>query len=133
MCKFARNFLFFGRTNTQTAHIKWKKKKKHVCVCVLGGGGTNTRHAPSPDRLSRALQVFIFILCMLFVFVCPKNEKEEIRILSVRWYFEPSQPQRIIISGLKTYFNLSPSYSANKSSNQKISKICKISPDKKIM
>ena len=44
------------------------------------------------------------------------------------WCFEPSQPQRII-SGLKTNFNLSPSYSAQKSSNHKFFKIYKISPD----
>ena len=47
---------------------------------------------------------------------------------TVSWYFEPSQPQSII-SGLKTNFSLSPSYSAHKSSNQKFSKIYKISPD----
>ena len=38
----------------------------------------------------------------------------------VRWYFEPSQPQRII-SGLRPNFNLCPSYSAHKSSNHKFS------------
>ena len=38
--------------------------------------------------------------------------------MKVSWYFEPSQQQRII-SGLKTYFSMSPSYSAHKSSNQK--------------
>ena len=32
----------------------------------------------------------------------------------VRWCFEPSQPQRIL-SGLKTNFNLAPSYSFRKS------------------
>ena len=36
------------------------------------------------------------------------------------WYFEPSQPQRIT-SRLKTMFNLSPIYSARKSSNHKLS------------
>ena len=34
----------------------------------------------------------------------------------VSWYFEPSQPQRII-SVLSAIFNLSPSYSAHKSPN----------------
>ena len=35
----------------------------------------------------------------------------------VSWYFEPNQPQRIT-SRLKTMLNLSPIYSARKSSNQ---------------
>ena len=38
----------------------------------------------------------------------------------VSWHFEPSQPQRIT-SRLKTMFNLSPIYSARKSSNHKLS------------
>ena len=38
----------------------------------------------------------------------------------VSWYFEPSQPQTIVL-GLKTVFNLSPSFSAHKSSNHKFS------------
>ena len=46
----------------------------------------------------------------------------------VSWCPEPSQPQ-MITSGLKTNFNLSPSYSAQKLSNHKISKINKTSPD----
>ena len=37
----------------------------------------------------------------------------------VGWCFEPSQPQRII-SGLETNFSLSPSYSAQRSSNLEI-------------
>ena len=43
----------------------------------------------------------------------------------VSWCFEPSQPQRTI-SGLKTNFNLSPTYSAHKSSNDTFSKIYQI-------
>ena len=46
----------------------------------------------------------------------------------VSWYTESSQPQRII-SGLKTNFNLSPSYSTHKSSSHKFSEINKINPD----
>ena len=46
----------------------------------------------------------------------------------VSWYFELSQPQRIA-SQLKTMFNLSPIYSACKSSNHILSKNHKISPD----
>ena len=46
----------------------------------------------------------------------------------VSWYFEPSQPQRVT-SLLKTMFNLSPIYSAPKSSNYKLSMNHKISPD----
>ena len=46
----------------------------------------------------------------------------------VSWYFEPSQPQRMT-SRLKTMFNLSPIYSARKSSNHKLSISHKISPD----
>ena len=46
----------------------------------------------------------------------------------VKWDFEPSQPQRIT-SQPKTMFNLSPIYSACKSSNHKLSKNHKISPD----
>ena len=49
-----------------------------------------------------------------------KNSKK------VSWYFEPSQPQRIT-SWLKTMFNLSPIYSARKSSNHKLFKNRKIS------
>ena len=45
----------------------------------------------------------------------------------VNWYFELSQPQRIT-SQLKTMFNLSPIYSACKSSNHKLFKNHKISP-----
>ena len=45
----------------------------------------------------------------------------------VSWYFQPSQPQRII-SGLKTNLNLSLTYSAQKSPNHKFSQIYKISP-----
>ena len=45
----------------------------------------------------------------------------------VSWYFEPCQPQRIT-SRPKTTFNLSPVYTARKSSNHKLSKIHKISP-----
>ena len=48
--------------------------------------------------------------------------------MKVTCYFEPSQPQRIT-SRLKTMFNLSPIYSARKSSNRKLSKTHKISPD----
>ena len=46
----------------------------------------------------------------------------------VSWYFEPSQPQRIN-SRLKTMFNLSSIYSERKSSNHKLFKNYKISPD----
>ena len=48
--------------------------------------------------------------------------------MKVSWYFEPSQQQRII-SGLKTYFSMSPSYSAHKSSNQKSLKSAKSDTD----
>ena len=41
--------------------------------------------------------------------------------LLVSWYFEPSQPQRIM-SGLKTNFHLFPSYSVYKSLNNKFLK-----------
>ena len=46
----------------------------------------------------------------------------------VSWYFEPSQPQRIT-SGLKTNFKLSPIYYTYMSSNHKLSKNYKTSPD----
>ena len=46
----------------------------------------------------------------------------------VSWYFEPSQPQKIK-SGLKTLFSQFPIYSAHKSSNHKLPKNHKISPD----
>ena len=46
-------------------------------------------------------------------------------VWGMRWQVEPSQPRRII-SGLKTNFNLSPSYSARKSSNHKFSASYKI-------
>ena len=46
----------------------------------------------------------------------------------VSWYFEPSQPQRVTL-WLKTMFNLAPIYHACKSSNHKLSKNHKISPD----
>ena len=46
----------------------------------------------------------------------------------VSWYFEPSQPQRVT-SWLKTKFNLTPIYSARKSSNHKLSINHKISHD----
>ena len=46
----------------------------------------------------------------------------------VSWYFEPSQPQRVT-SWLKTSFNLSPIYSARKSSNHKSSTNHKIRHD----
>ena len=49
----------------------------------------------------------------------------------IRWYLKPSQPWRIM-SGLKTNFNLSPSYSAHKSSNYKFSTSTKTSHDKSI-
>ena len=49
-------------------------------------------------------------------------------VATVRWYFEPSQPQRIT-SWLKTMFNLSPIYSARKSSNPKLSINHKFSSD----
>ena len=51
----------------------------------------------------------------------------ECTLLIVNWYFEPSQPQRII-SRLKTMFSPSPIHSARKSSNQKLFKNHKISP-----
>ena len=44
------------------------------------------------------------------------------------WYFEPSQPHRITLR-LKTMCNLSPIYSACKSSYHKLSKNHKICPD----
>ena len=47
---------------------------------------------------------------------------------SVSWYFEPSQPQRIT-SRPKTMFNLSPIYSARKSSNHKLFTHPSINPD----
>ena len=49
-------------------------------------------------------------------------------VATVRWYFEPSQPQRIT-SRPKTMFNLSLIYSAHKSSNHISSKNHNISPD----
>ena len=49
-------------------------------------------------------------------------------VLLVRWYFEPNQSQRIT-SRPKTMFNLCAVYSASKSSNHKLSKTHKISPD----
>ena len=55
-------------------------------------------------------------------------EKHQQVCLLVSWYFEPSQPQRII-SGLKTNFRLSPIYSTHKSTNHKLSEIYKITPD----
>ena len=48
--------------------------------------------------------------------------------LLASWCFQPSPPQRIL-SGLKANFSLSPTYSAHKSSNEKLSKIYEISPD----
>ena len=45
----------------------------------------------------------------------------------VSWYFEPSQPQKIT-SWLKKMFNLSPIYSACKSSNHKLFINHKINP-----
>ena len=49
----------------------------------------------------------------------------------VSWYSETSQPQKVI-SGLKTNFNLSPNYSAQKSSNNSFSELYKISPEKNV-
>ena len=40
-------------------------------------------------------------------------------LIIVSWYFEPSQPQRVT-SWLKTMFNLTPIYSARKSTNHKL-------------
>ena len=51
-------------------------------------------------------------------FVCGRGGWGIGRLVS--WYFEPSQPQRVT-SWLKTMFNLSPIYSARKSSNHKLS------------
>ena len=47
----------------------------------------------------------------------------------VGWNFKPSQPPTIILSGLKTNLNLSPDYSAHKSSNHRFSQTYKNSPD----
>ena len=44
----------------------------------------------------------------------------------VNWYCEPSQPQKDYVMAKKTMFNLSPIYSARKSSNQKLFKNYKI-------
>ena len=44
---------------------------------------------------------------------CLEEAREEKEERLVRWYFEPSQPQRIT-SGLKTNFCLSPSFSFHK-------------------
>ena len=58
---------------------------------------------------------------------CPTWNNKPINSQLVSWYFEPSQPQRMI-SGLKASFNLSPSYCAHKSSSHKFSRVYKISP-----
>ena len=57
-----------------------------------------------------------------------QTKKSDRKIYLVSWYFELSQPWRIT-SWRKTTFNLSPIYSACKSSNYKSSKNHKISPD----
>ena len=59
---------------------------------------------------------------------CTFARQKEVSQL-VGWYFEPSQPQRIITSRLKTMFNLSAIYSARKSPNHKLSINHKINPD----
>ena len=67
------------------------------------------------------LSIFkVFVLCI----------RDRLPDRLVSWYFEPSQPQRIT-SGLKTMFSLSPIffYPARKSSNRKLFKNNKISPD----
>ena len=56
-----------------------------------------------------------------------KKDKLE-KTMLVSWYFETNQPQRMT-SRLKTMCNLSPTYSARKSSNHKLSINHKISPD----
>ena len=67
-------------------------------------------------------QYFTEILLQIICLNCsPEQEEEEEEE-------EPSQPQRII-SGLKTNFSLSPSYSAYQPSNHKFCKVYKISPD----
>ena len=57
-----------------------------------------------------------------------KKKKKERKGELVSWYFEPSQPQRVT-SWLETMVNLSPIYSARKSSNHKLSIDHKISHD----
>ena len=59
---------------------------------------------------------------------CSKSDLIHYRIIVVlvSWCFEANHPQRIM-SGLKTNHDLSPSYSARKSSNHKFSNIYKIS------
>ena len=49
-------------------------------------------------------------------------------IKAVNWCLEPSQPQKYI-AGLKTNFIVSPSYSTYKTSDHKLFKIYKMSPD----
>ena len=69
------------------------------------------------------LRTFYIILEQLFNFYLMLGASE-----LVSWYFELSQPQRIT-SQPETMFNLSPIYSACKSSNHTSSKNHKISPD----
>ena len=62
--------------------------------------------------------------------VCDAALKQAEKLVS--WHFEPSQPQRIT-SVLKTMCNLSPIYSACKSSNHKLSPNHKTSPDTNLL
>ena len=66
-------------------------------------------------------------MCLYSKYISTAGETVMLAVL-VRWYFGPSQPQRIT-SRPKTMFNLSAIYSALKLSNQKLSKNHKISPD----
>ena len=93
---------------------------------------TNLQHFPM--IMHHILQNYL--LCSFSLYVRAVSENlwffpEALGRLSlklVNWYFEPSQPQRIT-SRLKTVFNMSPIYSACKSSNHKLSINHKIGPD----
>ena len=84
--------------------------------------GTFQIRRPGTTAMWRVDAVRIFF----FFFTAPWSDSYLCHAELVNWYSEPSQPQRIT-SRLKIMFNLSPIYSARKSSNHKLSINHKIS------
>ena len=113
----------FGKTK------KKRKKAPYHYTDTFFTGFRNKNQTNKSDKLYRSssniLRTFYrYKICLLrilsqYIYMYMNISRNNSQL--VNWYFEPSQPQRIT-SQLKTIFNLSPIYSAHKSSNHKSAK-----------
>ena len=111
-----------GQSYVSPTNITTSKIRQHLSVCL---------HLS--DVHNKAMYFCLFVCFQIGRTSSTEEEEERKKDLKkerqlVTWYFEPTQPLRII-PGLKANFSPSPSDSAHRSSNQKFSKIYNTSSD----